>query len=441
MPRLLPYQKNYPYLEDYKIEFISEEHSDAIIPDDKWTANIYTIKQKRGGQWLDSLTIDTSKEDIWGGQLKVILDKILPNLNDKSDYKWDDIRQQIVELWHRKQQIDKKRDIAAGGSGQWTSMMDFTFGQLMKFIAKVYGLKFELLKNLPVDLALQLVSKDDLEQQMAHQAFDEVIVKNEIQKIIGLSLMVVEKAERAVDLIINYSSELPYSGRNDLLNPLYNDKTPILSNYERMELKSLYIIFEEYQEQIKNNTYLSPDEKKLKKFDFWDTETGKRLEDLNSRQVHGATLSFIEQEKAKREIAVKISNDIMLVLVSWGLSAKDGQQYYFNLYTKESWKREQKKLELDKFIQKGKSQTELMRTLITGGWDSNTLTFFGVVVGICIGVFFGVFSLIPRRLGFLEDVLISILSAYLIFIIFIGITKTFRVEVIRWVKSILEIGD
>jgi hypothetical protein len=436
----LPYQKSYPALDDYKVELSFEEHVSPVSPGTKWIDNIYSVQQKRGSEWTILSKINTASEDMWGGQLKTILDNILPHLNNKNDYKWNDIKKIIVDFWHQKQEAEKQEDIASGGKGEWTIMGDFTFGQLMKFIATIFGLKWELLQVLPLNIESELVSNDALEKQISWQAFDEVIVRDKIQTITKSSLSDVEKVEQVVDFIIQHSHNIAYSNRRDLLDPSYNDETPLLSKDEAMELSGLFQINEKYEKQVNANTFLSPDEKKLKKFDFWETETGKRLDSLNNRRVHGATLSFTEKEERKRKTASNISSILATILSSWDLLVEDGQQYYFNLYTEEAWSREQKKIEMEALVKKGQSQTELMRSLIKGGWDSNTLTFFGVVAGIYLSALFGFFSLFSF-LGLLAGGFFSISLTSLTFIIFIKFTKKFRVSIIKWAKSVLETED
>ena len=436
----LPYQKNPSTLEDFKIEFKSEEKSNPPPLNDKWTANIYSINEKRSNKWIMTSGLDTSEVDIWRGKLDDILKQILSLLNNKSDFKWKEIKKYIVDFWHQKQKHDKQEDIAAGGSGKWTSMMDLSLSQLMKFIAIIFGLKWEILKTLPLYLEDELKSKDDFEKQISWMVFDEVIIKNKLQEMSQSSESLQKKTKDAVDYIIEHSKHLNYLHRMDLLDPHYDDEAPLLSFNEKDELNALFELYEEFNQEIDNDKSLSLDEKKLKKYDFWDTETGKRLNELNKRRVYGAGLSFKEKENRKRKVANKIVNDLGFLLIIWGLDFKECKKYYFQLYVKESWKREKRELETRDLINKGESQTELMRQLIKGGWDSNSMTFFGVVVGIIIAVLLGLLSLlISLHVDLLLSILISISITDIILIIFIKLTEQYRIPIIKWVKSILEL--
>lgn len=439
----IPYENRGGTLEDYKIEYRKEEHTDQIGPvENKWTAHVYEIQEKRNGKWLVVSSIDTSKVDFWGGALEGILQKIHEPLSDKSDYKWAGVKQPIVDFWHKKQEADKQRDIAAGGKGQWTSMGDGTLWILMHFVATAYGIKWELLYQIPNDEEQGINSADAFEKEMPVMAFDEVIARNKLKQISeDPNLSEIEKAEAAILFILEHSRKLPYSSRNYLLDPQYDDETPLLSPNESRELFALFKIYDEVEKDIDSKIDISKEEKNLQKYDFWETQTGKRLNYLNNRRVHGATLSFAKQEEKKMQIANKISDLLLFLLGSWGLSAKEAQRKFMELYVKERWQREQRKNQFKDLISRGRQRDQILRNILAGRWDSDSLSFFGIVVGIFLGIFLGIYSLLNPNINFWTRVIISLVASLLSIKLISILMEVYRKEILMWTQKILNPPD
>lgn len=438
----IPYERRGERVEGFRVEYVVEDHSQDIGPvQNKWTAHVYTVSEKRGHQWRQVDQIDTSKHDIWGGALQSILQEIFDPLNDKEHYRWDEIKKPIIDYWHSKQESDRQQDIAAGGKGQWTSMGDYTLWRLMSFIASIFGIKWELLQQIPTASEQGFDSEDAFEKEMAVMAFDEVVVRNKFQEITQSHLDERSKAETAVIFLIEHSKKLPYSSRSYLLDPQYDDNVPLLSEEEDMELMALFQIYEEVERSIDSRAGVSKEEKRLLKYDFWETETGKRLNQLNSRRVHGGSLSFNKQEEKKLEVAKNISKLFLFLFGSWGFSVKDTQRKYMELYVRERWKREQRETSMRSVITKGKKQTEILRDILGGRWDSDSLSFFGIIVGIFVGIFFGIFSLLSSTVNIAINLVVCFGASLISIKIIVLIMSHYRKRILMWSQKILNPPD
>ncbi len=436
----LPYEKRKPSLVAFRITSRKEPQNDPLGGSVEHL--IYFLEEKRNSEWKAVTSLNVNMSDLWGGELKKILANIEDYLNDSSSYKWTETKLPITDFWRQRQKQEIERDLEAGGKGQWTIMSDHTLDELMKFIASIYGTKWEILRKLPSELPEWMSSKDAFENQVTSMAFDEVIVRDKIAKILETTPDDDEKARNIVQLIVNHS--LKSSFAESLLNPVhYQDKVIFLSSDEELEIAALWELFENFKNDIEGDRNLIPEEKRIKMHYFWQKETGKRLNELNNRCVYGGTLKFGEKEESKRAIAYEIADRLFRILLTWGLSfgaAQTGKKEYFRLYSKEAWRRELREINFQNRIQQADSELKMFTEIMRSEWDSNSLTFLGVIIAIALAVFFGVFSLIPD-IKWWGKILISVGCATLGLVLLVTGFKFERLRkpLLRWSRQILQV--
>jgi hypothetical protein len=440
---LIPYEKRPGLLQDVQVKSeIYVEHTS--IPEagfeEDLKQDVYVLTEIRDGRSIIVEAINIGYSDTWGGAMDLILKEILPALADKTQYRWDEIKKPIIDFWSQRNAQWQAADKAAGGPGTWTLESDFSLRRLMDFVAATLGSKYELLNDVPSDYEAAKKKAPSFEQSITMMAFNEVIARDEIKKIMNLPGDEKQKARSIVDYIVKYVRATHRSGM-DLLDPDYRDVASLLAREEKAELDGLFALYEKIEKEIEAKK-ISNDEKILEKNDFWETDTGKRLNALNSRRVQGGTMAFKDREEKKREVAHRISlRSIVPLLLSWGISwpaAQEGQKEYFALYTAAEWEREQREIEGRKMVKKGAERIESIRDAIRGGWDSNSLTFFGVIIGVAISALLGSIALLLQSLGLFPAILAGIAFTSLLMAALLKAIKKYRKQIILWSRDTLQ---
>lgn len=354
-----------------------------------------TTYGSKGGKKYKVCDLDSGIDNLWGGVFDDILKKLQPLLNDSTSYKWKDIKNVVLDYWHSKQKASIREQKKQKAKTIYTPAGDFTLWQVCKFLTYSLELKYKFLKNKSLFADLKKRKLKEFDMSFSRQVLLPIFEKNLISEVISSKSTDENKSREIVNIIVD--SKIPTVGLfEDVANPEYEDPAKLLSSEEERELDALWQLYEVDKKRIEESTSLSSAEKRLEGLAFWESPQGKRLNGLNRRRVHGGTLTFEKKEEKRRKRAKEISSGLFNLLSSWGLEYEailkglDHYQVKFEFATMERWKKEK---EFRQIMDKGKLQLEYLREVVEGKWDSDSITLFGVVIGIALAVGFGLYSL------------------------------------------------
>lgn len=365
----------YPFIKQEKREFILEtEQVERRYTGFKktYTVVVSSLYGMNGGKKFLIDQLDTGIVDTWNSLDRILLE-IEPYLNDFKKYNWEEIKKPFIEYWQAKQEAYIKKQKNEGALTIWTPSGDYTLWRSAEFITNILLSKFIALRN------NKLLITEDLEEGVEKRFTSLVLFPIQIYKKIEEivegkdteSIMV----NKIIDTIISFSRSSEGRSEN-LLDPDYKDEIKFLTEGEQRELNALWIIYIEFEDQIKLNKSLSETEKHIQINKFYDSPNGKRLGSLNSRRSMGGTLTFQEKERRKQLRVIEISEEIEDILVSWGFSSeevKKGLDYYQLLFTRESSSRWEKEKNYKEMIKKSNETTETSYKALQGIWKENVL--------------------------------------------------------------------
>jgi len=357
------------------------------------TLTTYGIK---GARKYIACRLDSGIDNLWGIAFDNILRKIEPLLANTTSYKWKEIKNVILDYYHGKQKIAIKEQKRRKAKTIYTPAGDFTLWQICMFLSYSLDLKYKFLKNDSLFTNLRRKKIEGFDRSISQLILQPIFEKKLISKVISTNASDESKAKKIVNIIVD--SKLNTTGLyEDVTSPEYKDPAKFLSRGEERELNALWQLYEIDKKRIEEST-LSSVEKRLEGLTFWESPQGKRLNGLNRRRVRGGTLTFEKKEIKKRKRAREISEDLFSLLSSWGLEhgavikGLDHYQVKFEFAVMERWKKEK---EFRQIIGRGKLQLEYLKEIIEGKWDSDSVTLFGVIVGVSFAIGIGVYSVVP----------------------------------------------
>ncbi|MFZ5365709.1 MAG: hypothetical protein ACOZBZ_00265 [Patescibacteria group bacterium] len=365
----------------------------------EYKATVARLIEVREARKFMITELDSARDDVWGGALeKILLDLDLkPWLNDSKNYRWKEIREVIANYWHSKQKAAIAQQKKEKAKTIWIPSGDYTLWCLARFLTYVFDIKHELLKDESLFSDFRKKRLSDFEKNFTQLVLTPVQDKIEISLIVTSRKPIDCKAKDVIDVLAN--SKMSFLGPyEDILDPEFEDPASLLSDGEERELKALWKIYEEEKQQIETTRKLSEAERRIKEIEFWESPQGKRLNELNNRRVYGGTLAFEEKESKKRCRAKEISNEIENLLFSWEADyqlinqALDYYQYSFEHGSKKRWEQEKRLREIK---DRAKAELGYVKEILKGNWDTNSLTLFGVILGLSASVGFGLVSLVP----------------------------------------------
>lgn len=357
------------------------------------TLTTYGIK---GNKKFKVYDLDSGIDNLWGGVFDNILKELQPLLNDSTSYKWKEIKNVILDYWHSKQKAATSEQKRQKVKTIYTPAGDFTLWQVCKFLSYSLDLKYKFLKDDSLFVDLKKKKLKEFDKSFSGHVLQPIFEKKLIREIVSSNNNDEDKTKKIVDIVVD-SKIHTFGIYEDVSNPEYEDPAKFLSTEEERELSALWQLYEADKKRIEESTALSSAEKRLEGIAFWESPQGKLLNALNRRRVHGGTLTFEKKEIKKRERTREISKGLFNLLSSWGLEygavlkGLDHYQVKFEFSTMERWKKEK---EFRQIMDKGKLQLEYLRDVVEGKWDSDSITLFGVIMGIALAVGFGLYSLV-----------------------------------------------
>lgn len=396
MRSFLPFLHNWGKdIDSFSVELATREKEIYKGKKERYlTLTTYGLK---GDKKFKVCDLDSGIDNLWGGVFDNILEKLHPLLNDATSYKWKDIKSVVLDYWHSKQETSIREQKRQKRKTIYTPAGDFTLWRVCSFLSYSLDLKYKFLKNDSLFADLKKKKLKDFDKSFSRLVLQPIFEKKLILEVVDSNKSGEDKAKEMVDIIVN--SKIHTAGPyEDVTNPEYKDPAKLLSSEEQRELNALWQLYEADKKRTEESISLSKIEKRLEGLAFWESPQGKRLNGLNRRRVHGGTLTFEKKEEKKRKRAKEISGGLFNLLSSWGLEYKavlrglDHYQVKFEFATMERWKKEK---EFRQIMDKGKLQLEYLREVVEGKWDSDSITLFGVIIGIALGVGFGSYSLVP----------------------------------------------
>ena len=379
--------------------------------------------------------IDSGKDDFnWGGALRDMLLMSKDAIEDFKSYRWEEIKKPVVDYWIRKQQVEIEDQKKRNAKTIWTPAGDYTLSIVAEFMSRVLLAKYITLRDRSI---LDVLKKENIgiERDFDKSALNPLKTYMDIEDIVNSKQNESDTSAKIVEYLA--SSNLSNFGER-ILDPDYDDDTPMLTHEEEIELGALWKIYSEEEKRIKENVRLSEIEKRIQMQEFYRSPQGKRLNDLNAGRVRGGKLSFEKKEEKKRIKKERIVEALENLLTSWGIdyqNTKKGIEYYEYLYQKELAKRWEQEKHFNLVLSKSKKEIEAVSEALEGSWNSNNLTLFGVILSIGLSVSFGLSSLVPSY-----KVIVGLLGG----IISIGIciliikNKFIRKKILLLMNSILK---
>ncbi len=397
MRSFLPFLHNWGKdLDSFSVELATREK--VVYRDKKELYLTLTTYGIKGNEKYKVCDLDSGIDNLWGGVFDSILKKLQPFLNDTTTYKWKEVKNVILDYWHSKQKAAISEQKRKKVKTIYTPAGDFTLWQICNFLSYSLDLKYKFLKNNSLFIDLKKEKLSDFDKSFSRLVLQPISEKKLISEVINSKTSDESKAKEIVNIIVD--SKIHTTGLfEDIANPEYEDPAKLLSNDEQRELDALWQLYEADKKRIEESTLLSSTEKRLEGHAFWESPQGERLNGLNGRRMHGGTLTFEKKEEKRRKRAKEISGGLFNLLSSWGLeydSVLKGLDHYqvkFEFATMERWKKEN---EFRQIMDKGKLQLEYLREAVEGKWDSDSITLFGVIIGIALAVGFGLYSLVPH---------------------------------------------
>lgn len=379
--------------------------------------------------------LDSGIDNLWGGVFDYILKKLQPLLNDPASYKWQEVKDGVLDYYHNKQKASVKEQKRTGAKTVWTPAGDFTLWQICSFLTNTLDLKHKFLQDRKLFSDLKKKGVKGFDKTFVQLVLQPIFEKSLISEIVGSALSGENKAGEIVNILVN--SKTYYSGLyEDITDPEYKDPANnLLSREEQRELDALWQVKEAYKKSVEGTPSLSAAEKKLEDLAFWESPQGKQLDSLNRRRVYGGTLTFEQKEEAKRKRTKEVSKEIFNLLSSWGieytaiLKGLDHYQIKSEFAVMKRWKKEK---EFRQVMDRGKLQLAYLKEVVEGRWDSSSITLFGVTAGIALTVGFGIFSLAPSY-----KFVAGVAGAAISIIIYILLSKCersrkFIVKLMKW---------
>lgn len=379
--------------------------------------------------------IDSGKDDFnWGGALRDMLLMSKDALEDFESYRWAEIKKPVVDYWIRKQQVEIEEQKKRNAKTIWTPAGDYTLSIVAEFMSRALLAKYITLRDRSI---LDVLKKENIgfERDFDKSTLNPLKAYMDIEDIVDSKQNESDTSVKIVEYLA--SSNLSNFGER-ILDPDYDDDTPMLTHEEEIELGALWKIYSEEEKIIKENARLSEIEKRIQMQEFYRSPQGKRLNDLNAGRVRGGKLSFEEKEEKKRIKKERIVEALEDLLTSWGIdyqNTKKGIEHYEYLYQKELAKRWEQEKHFNLVLSKSKREIEAISEALEGSWNSNNLTLFGVILSIGLSVSFGLSSLVTSY-----KVIVGLLGG----IISIGIciliikNKFIRKKILLLMNSILK---
>lgn len=387
-------------LESFSVEVKIEDRRHKDIPSragGKYQATVANLTEVREGREFLIAEIDSAKDDLWGGALGRILLDLKVLLNDSKNYEWREIKKPITSYWQSKQETAINKQKKQKAKTLWTPMGDYTLWKLAEFLTYVLDTKYELLKDDSLFSDFGRKGSSGFEKDFSELVLTPIQSKAEISSIASSRKPIDRQAKEVIDVLTK--SKMSFLGPyEDIVDPEFEDYAPFLSNDEERELKALWKIHEEEKQEMEDSKKLSEAERRLKETEFWESPQGKRLNELNSRRVHGGTLTFGERERRKRQRVKEVNKEIENLLFSWEFdyeTARQALDYFQYLFEKGANRRWQQEKELREMVDRAKAELGYVKEILQGNWDSNSLTLLGVIIGISASVGFGLASLAP----------------------------------------------
>lgn len=396
------------------------------------TLTVYGIKEDRK---YVACRLDSGIDNFWGVAFDNILKKLEPLLADKKSYKWKEIKNVILDYYYGKQKASIKDQKRRNIKTIYTPAGDYTLWQICEFLSYSLDLKYKFLKNDSLFADLKKKNLEQFDKNISQLILLPIFEKKLISKAVNNKKSDEIKVKKIINVIVD-SKLNTTSLYENITSPEYDDPSKPLSSMEEREINALWLLFETDKKKTEKIINLSDVEKRLERLAFWESPQGKRLSKLNSRRVHGGTLTFEEKETKKRKKAIKISESLYKLILSWEMKPEaiakgiNHYQFRFENATMERWKKHKK---LQQLLNKGKLQFEYLKEIVEGKWDSDSVNLFGVMVGVSLAVGLGVYSAVCKYKLFFGT--ISSVASILLYILISKLMWTRRliIKLMRWI--------
>lgn len=386
-------------LESFRIPLKTENRKYSEDSSFDYKATTLKLYEVRGGKSYKLATLDTGLHDMWGGHLKTIMIKLQPLLADEKSYKWEEVRDIVVQFWQGKIDASVATPKKDSAKTIWAPGGDYTLGRLGQFISQVYISKIELIASDKLVGFLDGTEANGFVKSFTESVLVPVRLKREILTILNADKTDDAKAQSIVDALARAGEHPPWH-YDSLINPSYEDVNRPVNRSEDRELKALWNLYQKQERRIKAKRHITEAEERLEINEFWESPVGKRLNSLNAKRVHGGGMSFEEKEAAKSKTFELLSQQMKHLLSSYGLSysaVQKGLEHYTEIYINKQWGRWEQERSMRELVDKGRAEMNYVKEMIQGEWDSNSLTLFGVIISIALSFGFGLASIVPAH--------------------------------------------